>query len=229
MLEHVPIANGSDLVIRRKSSLEASKTLPRRGASPASDEGVRESSQGSLNAEAATLERLRAALTEILNAVTSGLQGDHNSEKRYTERAAALLRIDPGFANGIEAVDFPGEERAKPIRGLEPWQIHRVRTHIEANLDTKIRINDLAALAKMSSSHFSRAFKESVDETPHCYVMRRRAVRAQALMLTTDASLGQIAVGCGLSDQSHLNRVFLRFVGESPAVWRRSRAKAPAL
>lgn len=34
-------------------------------------------------------------------------------------------------------------------------------------------------------------------------------------MLASDASLGQIALECGLSDQTHFTRLFHRFVGES--------------
>jgi AraC-like DNA-binding protein len=48
--------------------------------------------------------------------------------------------------------------------------------------------------------------------------------RAQGLMLSTDKALSEIAAECGLADQSHFTRLFRRFVGESPAAWRRARA-----
>jgi AraC-like DNA-binding protein len=35
--------------------------------------------------------------------------------------------------------------------------------------------------------------------------------------------LSEIALTCGMSDQSHLTRVFRRMVGETPHAWRRSR------
>jgi transcriptional regulator GlxA family with amidase domain len=49
---------------------------------------------------------------------------------------------------------------------------------------------------------------------------------AQGLMLTTNTTLGQIALECGFADQAHLSRLFQRFVGESPAAWRRARLTA---
>jgi AraC family transcriptional regulator len=58
-------------------------------------------------------------------------------------------------------------------------------------------------------------------------VIRRRVERAQGLMLATDASLSDIALDCGLADQSHLTRLFRRIVGESPRAWRRARISAP--
>jgi AraC-like DNA-binding protein len=42
-------------------------------------------------------------------------------------------------------------------------------------------------------------------------------------MLTTRASLSEIALRCGMSDQSHFTRSFRRIVGESPSSWRLTR------
>jgi transcriptional regulator GlxA family with amidase domain len=114
-----------------------------------------------------------------------------------------------------------------PYELCAPWQIRRVNTHIQANLDAAIRVKELAKLVKLSSFHFCRAFRDSFDDSPHGYLMRRRLERAQGLMLTTNASLGQIAADCGLADQAHFNKLFRRFVGESPGMWRRARATEP--
>jgi AraC-like DNA-binding protein len=42
-------------------------------------------------------------------------------------------------------------------------------------------------------------------------------------MLTTGASLSEIALSCGMSDQSHFTRSFRRIVGETPSSWRQTR------
>jgi transcriptional regulator GlxA family with amidase domain len=94
-------------------------------------------------------------------------------------------------------------------------------------LDATIGIKDRAALAKLSCFHFFRAFRGTFGETPHGYLMRRRVERAQGLLLTTNAPLGEIATECGCSDQAHFTKLFHRFVGESPGAWRRTRATAP--
>jgi len=88
------------------------------------------------------------------------------------------------------------------------------------------QIEELAKLVGLSLSHFSRAFKDTFGDSPHGYVMRRRLERAQGLILTTNIPLLQIAMECGLADQAHLNRLFDKFVGESPGAWRRARAMA---
>jgi AraC family transcriptional regulator len=225
MQEHV-----SDSVIRTEFSLSVARSLAQRGAALAWDKHALRSWQGSTYAGTATPNCLRAALVEIFKAVSDGLQDEPESTKRCMRHAAAILQRVPWFANAIEKIDFSSDERSKRHRGgLAPWQIRRLTTHIEANLDATIRIKDLATALKLSSSHFHRAFRKNFDDSPHRYVMRRRVERAQGMMLTTDASLTQIAVDCGLADQAHFNRLFRRFVGETPSAWRRARARAASL
>ena len=105
--------------------------------------------------------------------------------------------------------------------GLAGWQLRQVELHLDNNLAKTIRIRDLAAIVRLSSSYFFQAFRCTTGKSPHSYILRRRIVHAQELMLSTDLSLSQIALDCGLADQPHLTRLFCRIVGMSPAKWRR--------
>jgi AraC family transcriptional regulator len=53
--------------------------------------------------------------------------------------------------------------------------------------------------------------------------VRRRLERACHLMITSVASLSEIALSVGFSDQAHLCRLFRQAFGQSPAGWRRER------
>jgi AraC family transcriptional regulator len=99
----------------------------------------------------------------------------------------------------------------------------KVTSHIEGNLDSPIKSEELATIARLNPCHFSRAFRNSFGRSPLEYVIRRRMERAQGLMLSTNAPLSQIALDCGMADQAHFSRMFHRVVGESPRVWRRAR------
>jgi AraC family transcriptional regulator len=185
-------------------------------------------SRGPIDTEGATLVRLRAVVIELYKEVSSTLEGEREAARQYIERADLFLRAELS-APAEEEFAISDSQSAKHVRGgLAPWQIRLVKTHIEANLDSTIGVKALAELVKLSSFHFCRAFRDSFGDSPHGYVMRRRVERAQGLMLTTNASLGQIAADCGLADQAHFNKLFRRFVGESPGMWRRARATAPA-
>jgi AraC family transcriptional regulator len=221
MQEHV-----SDSVVRPDSSLSASQALARRGATLAWDNDALKSWRRFMNAGVANPNWLRTALAEIFKAVSNGLQDESESAKRCMQRVVDILRVDPWFGKVIGEFETASGRQSKPIRGgLATWQIQRVTAHIEADLAAKVRIKDLAGLIEVSSSHFSRAFKQSFADTPHRFVMRRRVERAKALMLATNASLGRIAADCGFTDQPHFNRHFRRLVGEKPNAWRRARAR----
>jgi AraC-like DNA-binding protein len=111
---------------------------------------------------------------------------------------------------------------APEARGaLSPAALRRVREHIDTHLETTVDIANLAAIARLSPSHFARAFKLSVGTTPHEYLIHQRLKKAQALMARTDVPLAEIALATGFSDQSHLSRRFRNHFGISPSAFRR--------
>jgi AraC family transcriptional regulator len=105
--------------------------------------------------------------------------------------------------------------------GLAPWQQRRIAQFLRENLARGINTRQLAIEAKLSVSHFCRAFKKSFGETPHAYVVRQRLEMAQKLMLDSQAPLSQIALSCGLADQAHLSKLFRRLFHDTPNAWRR--------
>ena len=136
----------------------------------------------------------------------------------------ACLRQLAGLlaAEADDGQDTAGRERGLVRGGLAPWQVRRVAAYVDAHLGEPVTVSDLAGETRLSNGHFCRAFKATMNETPHTYVVRRRIEHAQLLMLTTADSLSHIAATCGLTDQAHLTRLFRRFVGETPLNWRRT-------
>lgn len=110
--------------------------------------------------------------------------------------------------------------------GLSGGRMRRVDSYIAENIDQPISAAGLSAAAGLSSSRFARAFKTSRGVSPHQYVMRARIERAKLLMLTTSEGLSEIALACGLADQSHFSRLFHRLEGETPTMWRRRQVDA---
>jgi AraC-like DNA-binding protein len=179
-------------------------------------------SQGIADVGAHEREMLRsiAALIDAVNYALAGYhkQAQHSARIALEALDAEMDAIVPGVPASAAAA------ATKPKRaGLAPWQVRRVATYMDANLAESIRCEDLARVTRLSISHFMRAFRESFGAPPHAYLMRRRMERAQRLMLNSDIALRQIALDCGLADQSHLTRLFHKLVGESPAAWRRAR------
>lgn len=114
-------------------------------------------------------------------------------------------------------------ERPSKRQGLAPWQLRRVLDFMESRLPGRVELSELAALVDLSQAHFSRAFKASTGVAPYQWQLRARLERAQAMMLTTPASLEQVAEATGFADAVHFGKAFRKAHGTTPARWRRDR------
>jgi AraC family transcriptional regulator len=165
-----------------------------------------------------SLERLHVIVAELFSALSEALQDDttiptvRHGRSRLTRRP--IVNSKP---------TAPTSAISEKRSGLARWQTARVMAHIDSHLDSTIYTKELAALARLSSFHFCRVFRETFGAPPHRYVMQKRVTRAQDMMLRTSAPLGRIAMDCGMADQAHFNKLFRRFIGESPGAWRRAR------
>jgi AraC family transcriptional regulator len=155
---------------------------------------------------------LANSLAHLLETARRELERDREAAKASLVTASSILQSE------IERRSYGSTSTTSALVG---WQIVRVRAFIEKNLDRPIHTKDLSAVARRSPSHFSRSFKQAIGETPHAYVVRRRLEKACYLMMTSSASLSQIALTAGFSDQAHLCRLFRRAFGKSPTSWRR--------
>ena len=144
------------------------------------------------------------------------LETNREAALRCLREASILL----GAEREETSIDTPGHGFCRP-GGLATWQATRVLDYVEANLGSKMTITKMANVVALSKSHFSRAFKRSLGHSPMAYVAVRRVERAKLMMTSTRERLTDIALACGFTDQSHLNRYFRRELGTSPGLWRR--------
>jgi AraC family transcriptional regulator len=106
--------------------------------------------------------------------------------------------------------------------GLPGRRLKDVVEFIHEHLGDTISLHHLAGLAGVSVRHFERAFKQAVGEPPHSYVLGRRLLAAQGLLLNQpDLSVVEISNRVGFSSSSHFASAFRRRVGVSPVEFRR--------
>lgn len=104
-----------------------------------------------------------------------------------------------------------------PVRGIA-----LAVDYIEADLDQDLRLAALAKISGMSTYHFARRFKETVEMSPHAYVVARRIRRAQDMLERNRSSLADIATACGFASQAHFTTMFQRNLGVTPGQYRRA-------
>lgn len=116
---------------------------------------------------------------------------------------------------------FLGEvERTRGGEVLAPGVLARIVRHIDAHIGEVLRAEDLAALAGLSRSHFSRAFQRVTGDPPRRFVLKRRLCRARDLISGGAENLAQVAARTGFASQAHLSTAFRKELGTTPGRYR---------
>jgi AraC-like DNA-binding protein len=120
-----------------------------------------------------------------------------------------------------ELLDLRRTTETQPDAGLSRRQMSCVVDYVRANITRNVSLAELAALVGLSPDHFGVAFRTAVGKTPHQFLLHSRIEAAKDMLLEEAASLSEIALDTGFSDQAHFTRVFRRLTGQTPALWRR--------
>jgi len=93
---------------------------------------------------------------------------------------------------------------------------------IEENLDSDLRVRDLASLARLDARSFTRLFRRETGYAPFGYLTFRRMERAKTL-LRQGASVTEVATAVGYANPAKFAAAFRRWIGCSPSRWTRER------
>lgn len=100
--------------------------------------------------------------------------------------------------------------------GLGSKKLKLVIDYINEHLSEEISLKMLADLIGMSQYHFGRLFKQSTGLSPYKYILQQRINLAKKSLVQSNVSIAEVALDCGFTHQSHLNRHFKSFVGTTP-------------
>src|SRR3954471_13524058 len=109
----------------------------------------------------------------------------------------------------------------RPAGGLGDCQFAAVRAVMEERLAEPVSLAELASIAGLSISQFSRQFKARTGLAPHRFLLGLRVDQACRLLRTGSAPIAEIAVRCGFSHQEHLTRVMRAHLDTTPGAVRR--------
>jgi AraC-like DNA-binding protein len=91
---------------------------------------------------------------------------------------------------------------------------------IARDFGSRLKIADLAGSVSMSTSQFTRVFRQRFGVSPHRYLQQVRTNAACDLLSTTDEPIAIVAQRTGFYDQSHLTNHFVRERGLTPRAYR---------
>ncbi|CAB3705155.1 AraC family transcriptional regulator [Paraburkholderia rhynchosiae] len=140
-------------------------------------------------------------------ALRAELEADEASDPLYAESLCTAMVVR--LIGGAPSLD---DKR----RTLAPKTAARVTEFIEAHLDRRLTLSELAALADLSVPHFKVLFRATLGVPVHQYVVQRRVERARTLLLQSRLSASQIALDTGFAHQSHMAHWMGRLLGMTP-------------
>lgn len=147
----------------------------------------------------------------FLNEMQSeGLGGRLYSEALATQLGIHLLRNYCAFP--LKLKQYEG--------GLSSRKLQAAIDYIQANLESKIGLDNLAKITKTSPYHFSRLFKRSTGLTPYQYVLQQRIELGKQLLRQEELPIAEIALICGFGNQSSFTTAFRKLVGITPKAYR---------
>ncbi len=100
--------------------------------------------------------------------------------------------------------------------------LDEVADHLHDRLFERVTLDELADVAGVHRAHLVRAFRARYGVSVGVYVRRERIHWAARALRGTEAPIAEIALHAGFADQSHFTRTFVKHMGVSPGLYRRS-------
>ena len=100
---------------------------------------------------------------------------------------------------------------------MTPRRLRLVDELIEARLDARLTVQDLADVLGLSAGFFCRAFGAAVGQAPHDHIVDRRVSRARLLLRNPALDLSEIAQASGFASHAHMTATFRKRLGVTPS------------
>lgn len=133
----------------------------------------------------------------------------------FTQFLTILYELSKFEARPLASSSFAKVEISSDSR-----RVQKVRNFIDQNYRDEIRLPQVADIAGMSPSAFSRFFKLHTGRNLSEYVIDLRLGYASRLLVDSTNSVAEIGYSCGFNNLSNFNRIFKKRKGCSPTEFR---------
>jgi AraC-like DNA-binding protein len=99
-------------------------------------------------------------------------------------------------------------------------QLVRARAFMDTFYDLPLDLEQIASQASFSRYHFLRLFRDTFDQTPHQYLVKRRIERAKSLLAAGELSITEVCFAVGFRSLGSFSALFHRCAGYPPKEYR---------
>lgn len=104
--------------------------------------------------------------------------------------------------------------------GQNDPRVRQALGRIHDSLAEPVQVEQLAAAAHMSVSHFRSVFRRMTGFSPQEYITLQKLNFACGLLRQTDLSVREVGEAAGYPDPQYFSRIFSRHFGTSPGAYR---------
>ena len=170
-------------------------------------------------------------IAQLLEVATLPVFGEFGSEaagrefERCFRHMAGTRPSDAAHVNAaIAAIIAMAFERRlsdpDSIRPELPMPVQKALEKMRLYFHQSLRVSELAQLANMSESHFSRQFKAAIGTSPIDWLRRERINQAKRRLIESDDAVKEIARQVGYSDQFFFSKDFKKMTTLTPTQFR---------
>lgn len=136
----------------------------------------------------------------------------------YMALMAQQQRLTPALVQGWTPLllDTLVLDEAQPKSRLSAMLVR-----VQADPGQPWSTDTMARCANLSVSRLHALFRAELQTTPHAWLLQQRMARACELLAASNATLAQIALATGFSDQSALTRAMRDNIDMTPSAYRR--------
>lgn len=110
-------------------------------------------------------------------------------------------------------------EAGEVLAGQGNERLQRAAQFIREHCTEALKLEQIGAVAGLSTSYLIRAFKQHYGLTPHGYLLDHRVRYARA-QLRRGRLIAEVAHEAGFADQAHLQRAFKQHLAATPGHYR---------
>ena len=145
--------------------------------------------------------------------------------ERILQRMSGTRPSDAGIINAsvtaiISLVFNARLADSETIQPELPMPVQKALEKMRLYFHTPIRVVELAQLAGMSESHFSRQFKTAMGTSPIDWLRRERINQAKHRLIESDDAIKEVARQVGYSDQFFFSKDFKKMTKLTPSQFR---------
>ena len=173
------------------------------------------------------------SMKKMMNEARKGLCFPMDAIMRVYQQLNTLSSIKDGFHAFMQFLEvlyelskcdgartLASSSFAKVEISSDSRRVQKVKSFIDKHYKEEIRLTQVADLAGMSPSAFSRFFKLHTGRNLSEYIIDLRLGYASRMLVDSTHSIAEISYSCGFNNLSNFNRIFRKRKGCSPSEFR---------